>query len=247
MDSSRPIDRATHTSVLMSAVTLKRNDLVNIAIRHLHNPPGQSVDLSMVDDALLQEYNQLVQANIEAPEPYLERSSRDSSPVMSIRSGSSASSKSSQASFDPRDVFDQVLNSMIERLNLVMPAIKGTRFNRLIGKDRSRRTSLVACLRRFRDDRLNSHFGMSDGARRLKFGSSGFSKEYLRCRGECAHSLTSCITPDDIIQILLTLRSWTYKTNSFVSAKTKTLGGKRLCEKIKTPRSGPSWRSGVLV
>lgn len=163
----------------------KRNDLVDIAVRHLHTPPGQPVNLSMVDDTLLQEYKQMVQAKIELSESLPNRSNGDSSSALSVWSGGSGSSKASQESYDPRDIFDQVIISMFERLSLVIPAIKGSILNRLVGKDRSRRTSLVTDLQSFRDKHLRSLFGMSDSPRRLNLGSGGFSQEYLRRRGEC--------------------------------------------------------------
>ncbi|KAK2598483.1 hypothetical protein N8I77_011896 [Diaporthe amygdali] len=170
----------SHLSILKSATLSGRRDLVDIALRHLHTPPDQTVDLSMVDDTILREYEQIAQANVEPSERFESRSGRDLPSGMSTRSGGSASSKASQTSFDPRDIFDQVLNSMIERLDIVMPAIRGTRFNRLVGKDRSLRLSLVTYLQSYRDKKLRSHFGMSDGPRR--FNLNGFSDEYLRCR-----------------------------------------------------------------
>lgn len=177
----------SHLFVLRSATLSGRRDLADVALRHLHNPPGQTVDLSMVNDALLQEYDEMVQAGMERALDA--RSGRDTprpTPSgMSLRSGSSASSKASQTSFDPRDIFDQVLSSMIERLDIVVPAIRGSSFNRMVGKDRSRRASLVTHLQNFRDEKLKSRFGMSDGARRLRLNV--FSDEYLRCRGECLH------------------------------------------------------------
>lgn len=191
MESSFSVDRETHRSMLRDAVLWKRNDLADLAVRYLHNPPGQEVDLSMVNDALLQEYLQLVRAKVESSDLFPNGSSHKSSPATSIRSGDSASSKSSQASYDPRDIFDQVINSMIERLSLVMPAIRGSTLNRLVGKDRSRRILFVAELRSFRDTKLTSHFGMSDAPRRRNLGSNKNSEEYCRRRGEFLQHLMS--------------------------------------------------------
>lgn len=164
------LEQDVYGKIFATASQTGQKDLADLALRHLQGSGDGSLDLTGIDTAVASELNAQVQL--------LQALARPGEQSGAARSIGSNGSKASQESFDPRDKFDQVIQSIIDRISLYAALHERSWISRTLHKGRRQKT-LKRGLKEFCGQKLVMNFGMSDRARRYHLG--GNSSEH-HCR-----------------------------------------------------------------
>lgn len=170
------IEEEAYARVFATALQSGNSELADLALRHLQATGDRELDLNGLSTSTTDEFRAQVQALVQTAENI--RATSTSSPAHSV---SSNVSKASQESFDPTDEFDQVLQSIIDRIYIYLKHRDGSWVSRVFNRRRGH-NSLREGLKEFCDNKIVTKFGMSDHLRRHRMRAS--SSEYRRRLGK---------------------------------------------------------------
>lgn len=172
------IENEAYARVFATALQSGNSELADLALRHLQakGASDRELDVNGVSTSITDEFREQVQVLVQTAENI--RATSTSSPALSV---SSNISKASQESFDPNDEFDQVLQSIIDRVYMYLKHHDGSWVSRVFNRRRGHK-SLREGLKEFCDNKIVPKFGMSDHLRRHRMRAS--SSEYRRRLGE---------------------------------------------------------------